>query len=225
MFDASSDLLSNAFTTEETMNHIADPDSLEIDAEEVDGTTAHTEINLSAKGLPGCVAARLLEFLKSTPKRWMDMTFEEQNVLIGKALHFGNELVDGIDRTIAKADRVVIQGTLVDYKHGDKKFEGKLDLDMSAEMAADLYRARGREVLVVVAGAGRFGTSDEDLTPDAPRDNQLDMLGDVEANEDGTVVRAEDDSEDEDDDKPLFDSTANGQDVAAEGTSRRRRGR
>ncbi|CAO3447900.1 hypothetical protein [Azospirillum argentinense] len=123
------------------------------------------------------VAKLLIDQLKAVPKAWAQMTFAEQNVLIGQALTFGRDLVDELDRKLAQAGRVTIAGTLVDYQHAEKKFVAKLDLEMTKNMAGDLFEARGQEVLVVVAGADRFDGPGDNLQPDVPKDNQPDMFG------------------------------------------------
>ncbi|OYD82518.1 hypothetical protein [Azospirillum brasilense] len=169
------DVLTETPTADEGVNSTPVADGVdEGDA----GTSANPPIiEINATSPHTRVAKLLIDQLKAVPKAWAQMTFAEQNVLIGQALTFGRDLVDELDRKLAQAGRVTIAGTLVDYQHAEKKFVAKLDLEMTKNMAGDLFEARGQEVLVVVAGVDRFAGPGDNLQPDVPKDNQPDMFG------------------------------------------------
>ncbi len=161
------------------------------------GIEISDEIDLQADTLRGDIRDVMLDRIKNMRKPWAQMSNYEQSETIAGFDRVAKKLVRDAVRLVAAENQVEVTATLeqVAIKDGIK---ATLTLSRHAQGRHELADAVGQEILIVVLDSDRHDSERREAKAD-PDQNPL-PLGD-----------------DAGDDKPVFDTTTNGADQAAEG--------
>lgn len=117
--------------------------------ETVDATTLDTET------LAGDLTTALLDRVRNLQKPYQQLTFGEQNILIGGLRQAVNDMVRNVVHTIAADGRKVLMAEIekVEVKDGMKAV---ISMNRRDENRLDLIDATGSTVLIVLAGASQY---------------------------------------------------------------------
>lgn len=145
---------------------------------------------LAAETLKGDIRDWLLDRVKHIPKPWQAMSEQEQRDMIYSVEEAAVDLIRRAVRIIAAEGRMAITAQLeqVTVKDGIKAV---VTLSKHDPFRHELVDAQGKDVLIVVADASSHMGQQDEARPDNLREPGLPLDGD--------------------DDKPVFDNTAQGQ--------------
>lgn len=146
---------------------------------------------LAAETLTADIANTITGWFKAQTKPWQLMSYDEQSALISGASKLSHDTVREAVQIIAAEGRKTISAHLEKVEFGDKGIKATVTASKSSQFRHDLSDAQGLDILIVVADAGEF-TGGELQGADAPKNGQEELPL-------------------EDDDKPVFDQTDNGQ--------------
>ena len=156
-------------------------------------------VQVKADELTNHVVSTIRDWFRAQRSPWGTMTFDDQRDLLRGIERLADEVIRDIVRVVAAEDRKVIVAKCEKVEFVEKGLKATFSASQTSEYRHELADSRGLDCLIVVADPGAFA-NEEHLEPDAPKSNQMDML----------------------DERPVFDSSDNGQDYIAE-TQRRRR--
>lgn len=169
-----------------------DPNFDDAGIDDYHGIEIGDEIDLAADTLRGDIRDVMLDRVKNLRKPWPQMSEYEQAEIIAGFDRVAKKLVRDAVRIVAAENQVEVSATLeqVAIKDGIK---ATLTLSRHAQGRHELADAVGQEILIVVLDSERHDgeRAEAKADPDQP----------------GLPI----------DDKPVFDTTANGADQAAEG--------
>lgn len=155
-------------------------------AEEAETVATDDPVQFKAEELVANMSSTIVDWFKAQAKPWSLMTYEEQQGIAVGAHKLSRQTVTEAVRVIAAEDRRVIVANVeqVTFKDGIK---ATLKASQHSEFRHELADATGMDVLIVVADAAEFDQVGGAPEPDAPKDNQHDLIPE--------------------DDRPVFDNT------------------
>jgi hypothetical protein len=126
-------------------------------------------VDLDPAQLSGSLRDAVLDLFRHRPKAWAQMTEAEQRDVSYSVERAVNGLVEKAVAIIAADERPFIEARLEKFTAKAGKYQAALVAQGGPELAADLARLDGHEVLIISADAGQYTRADPAQTdPDEP---------------------------------------------------------